>query len=75
MQADKSLLFVKNKKQDHKPCFDVVRAKGLASLEPPDKQWVSTVYPKGKFAKANFLLILLRSTTKDFVQIPSLSLT
>ncbi len=30
---------------------------GFASLEPPDKQWVSTVYPKGKFAKANFLLI------------------
>ena len=34
MQADKSLLFVKNKKQDHRPCFDVVRAKGLSPVRP-----------------------------------------
>ena len=52
-QAGKSLLFVKNKKQDHRPCFDVVPLAGVASLEPPDKRWVSTVSPDGKIA-SNF---------------------
>ena len=38
----------------------------------PDKQWVSTVYPKGKFAFANFLLnsspaIFLSTNKKEFV--------
>ena len=43
---------------------------GICFSRASRKIVVSTVYPKGKFAKANFLLILLRFTTKDFVQIP-----
>ena len=30
--------------------FFSILKEGFASLEPPDKQWVSTVYIKGKFA-------------------------
>ena len=35
-------------------CVSVAERRGFASLEPPDKQWVSTVYPKGKFARQTF---------------------
>ena len=36
--------------------FILVDRKGLTSLEPPDKQWVTTGYPMGNL-QANFLLI------------------
>ena len=35
----------------------LVQAKGLASLEPPDKMSTGHFSPTGKFARANFLLI------------------
>ena len=59
MQADKSLLFVKNKKQDHRPCFDVVRHRGLSPVRPASKQTSLKMFcllPKHKIVSLFFLI-------------------